>query len=191
MLAPKKSASVVLFLSAMTGLVAAAPSDFDIRISNFPQVVINELHVDPDVKTELVEFVEMHNPGTSELDLSGWRFTSGILDAFPSGAKIAAGEYVIVAQDPSHIHAKWSEGRFPIPAGLVFGPYAGKLDNEGDRIVLCDAQGQVIDEVEYQLGFPWPTVGDPVPADQPGAGCSMQLTSPLFDNDLGGSWRSR
>ena len=48
----------------------------------------------------------------------------------------------------------------------------------------------MVDEVEYQLGFPWPTVGDPIPADQPGAGCSMQLTNPLFDNDLGGSWRS-
>ena len=126
MLAPKQFPSVVLFLSAMMGLVAAAPSDFDIRVSNSPQVVINELHVDPDVKTELVEFIELYNPGTSEFDLSGWCFTSGILYAFPAGAKIAAGEYVIVAQDPSHIHAKWSVGRFPYPGQSRLWPVRGQ-----------------------------------------------------------------
>ena len=164
-------------------------ADFDTlaeyRLQAESRVVINELHVDPDVKTELVEFVELCNPTSSEVDLTGWQFTSGISYTFPAGAKMPAGGYIIVAQDPNHIHAKWSSGRFGIRANLVFGPYGGKLDNEGDRIVLVDADGLVVDEVEYRLGFPWPTVGDAVPAEQPGTGRSMQLTNPLFDNDLG------
>src|SRR5687767_15028559 len=42
--------------------------------------------------------------------------------------------------------------------------------------------GDVIDQVDYQLGFPWPTVGD-LP------GYSIELVNPAFDNDLGGNWR--
>ncbi len=38
--------------------------------------------------------------------------------------------------------------------------------------------GRVVDEVDYQLGFPWPTVGDPVPAGAPGNGPSLQLVNP-------------
>ncbi len=172
----------------LAGDSVARAADFAAQAE--PAVVINELHINPDVKTELVEFVELYNPGTSELDLSGWQFTQGILYTFPAGAKIAAGGYIIVAQDLSQIDAKWDSGRFGIQGNLIFGPYTGKLNNDGDHIVLCDAHGQAVDEVEYQNGFPWPTVGDAMPADQPGAGYSMQLMNPLFDNDLGGSWRS-
>ena len=101
-----------------------------------------------------------------------------------------AGDYIIVAQNPDHVHAQWSSGRFALPEGTVFGPFGGKLANEGERVTLCDATGAVVDEVEYQLGFPWPTVGDPIPEDQPGKGHSMQLVHPAFDNNLAGHWRS-
>jgi hypothetical protein len=65
----------------------------------------------------------------------------------------------------------------------VFGPCRGKLSNQGDLVVLQTASGEVVDEVSYQLGFPWPTVGD-IP------GHSIELVNPALDNDLGGSWRS-
>ena len=48
---------------------------------------------------------------------------------------------------------------------------------------MIDAAGEVIDEVDYQLGFPWPTVGA-----EPGY--SIELIHPSLDNDLGGSWRT-
>jgi len=153
-------------------------------------VVINEIHSDPDVKTVLVEFVELHNPTAEDIDLSGWSFTDGVFYTFPPGSTLSAGGYIIVAQNPDHIQAKWGAGRFALPEGSVFGPFAGKLANEGERVVLCDAGGAVADEVEYQLGFPWPTVGDPVSNGRPGTGSSMQLLNPAFDNDLAGSWRS-
>ena len=41
-------------------------------------VVINEIHSDPDVKTELVEYVELHNTSGQADDLSGWHFSDGI-----------------------------------------------------------------------------------------------------------------
>ncbi len=155
-------------------------------------VVINEIHYDPDVKTELVEFVELYNFGSTDVDLAGWYFSDGISYQFEAGAMLPAGGYVIVAQNPAHIRAKWSSGRFVVPPALIFGPFEfeSKLNNEGEKIELCNAEGEEIDQVDYQLGFPWPTVGDGVPEDQPGSGHSIQLVNPLFDNDLGGSWRS-
>jgi len=154
------------------------------------EVVINEIHSDPDVKTELAEYVELHNTSEQAVDLSGWYFSDGIFYTFDEGATLPAGGYIIVCQSPSDIHAKWDSGRFQLPEHTVLGSYGGKLSNEGEQIVLCNADGAVVDEVDYQLGFPWPTVGDSMSEDLPGTGRSMQLVNPLFDNDLAGSWRS-
>jgi len=153
-------------------------------------VVINEIHYDPDVKTQLVEFVELHNTSAEDIDLSGWYFSRGISYRFGAGATLPAGGYIIVVQNLFHIQAKFSTARLVIPPELMFGPYEGKLSNEGENIRLCNADGEVIDQVDYQLGFPWPTTGDAVPDNQPGNGHSIQLVNPFLDNDLAGSWRS-
>jgi len=145
-------------------------------------VVINEIHYDPDIKTELLEFIELHNTTAADIDLTGWYFTNAISYQFPDGSILPARGYIIVAQDPTHI-----SGRFIVP---VFGPFEGKLGNNGDRIILYNADGEEIDKVDYQLGFPWPTVGDAVANGQPGTGYSIQLINPFLDNDLAGSWRS-
>jgi len=153
-------------------------------------VVINEIHYDPDVKTELIEFVELHNTAAEDIDLSGWCFSRGISYRFGAGATLPAGGYVIVAQNPAHIEVKWNSARISVSPNLVFGPFEGKLGNNGENIELCNAYGDQIDRVDYQLGFPWPTTGDAVPDNRPGDGSSIQLINPLLDNDLAGSWRS-
>jgi hypothetical protein len=153
---------------------------------NTGNVVINEIHYDPDLRTELVEFVELYNPGSTDIDLSGWYFNDGITYQFPTGAVLPAGGYIIVAQNPTDIRNKWTN----INPDLIFGPFEGKLDNNGEKIELCNAIGEEIDQVDYKLGFPWPTVGDAVPEDRPGTGYSIQLINPSIDNDLAGSWRS-
>jgi len=155
-----------------------------------PAVVINELHTDPAVKTERVEFVELHNCGDEAVDLSNWCFVSGIFYVFPEGATLGPRDYVVVVQDRLHVLAKWNPRRSAYFEDRVFGPFAGKLANEGERVVLCDAEGTIVDEVDYQLGFPWPTVGDPLPGDLSETGASMQLIDSALDNDLAGSWRS-
>ena len=169
--------------------------DFSLLAENWhemgPSVVINEIHYDPDIKTELVEFVELYNVGTTDVNLAGWYLNGGISYEFPAGSTLPADGYIIVAYRPAHIDSKWSGGRFGVPADLLFGPFdGGKLANDGERIELRNADGEVMDRVDYQLGFPWPTVGDAVPTNQPGSGHSIQLVNPLLDNDLAGSWRS-
>jgi len=138
-------------------------------------VVINEIHYDPDVKTDLVEFVELHNVTEQTIDLSGWYFSSGLTHVFDPGASIGPRGFVVITQNAEAFQAKFGMA----PAGQ----FVGKLRNEGEVVALCNAAGDLMDEVDYQLGFPWPMVGE-----YPGP--SIQLVNPGMDNELGGTWRS-
>ena len=137
-------------------------------------VVINEIHYNPDVETEPAEFVELFNPGEAEVDLAGWRLTDAVQFVFPN-VRIAAGGYLVVAQDPSFLKTHFG--------AEALGPYLGGLSGQGEVLVLRDASGSKVDEVDYQLGFPWPTVGG-------APGYSIELIHPGLDNSLGGNWRA-
>lgn len=138
-------------------------------------IVINEIHYHPDVKTEPASFIELYNRGTNTVDLSGWYFSSGISYTFASGTQLAPDQYLVVAQNPTFLATEYQAS--------ALGPYQGNLSNEGERLVLRNAQGGVEDEVEYGASFPWPIVGD-------APGYSIELLNPNLDNNLGGSWRS-
>ena len=138
-------------------------------------VVINEIHYAPEDNADPSEFIELYNNTFDEVDLSGWRFDDGIRYRFPEGTTIPAGGYLVVAQDPATLQA-----RFGVAA---LGPWLGRLDNDGERVALLDQAEFVRDEVDYQCGFPWPTAAG-------GDGSSMELINPSLDNDLGGSWRA-
>lgn len=155
-------------------------------------LVITEIHSNPDIKTELVEFIELYNSAAGDIDLSGCYLADAVDYTFPQGTVLAAGAHLIVGQNPDQLAAKWSGGggRGNRLAGKVFGPYLGGLRSLGERIRLYSPTGVLLDEVSYGLGFPWPIVGDAVPKNSRGDGHSMQLLNPLVDNDLGGSWRS-
>ncbi|MCF7973185.1 MAG: lamin tail domain-containing protein [Phycisphaerae bacterium] len=146
-------------------------------------LVINEVHYDPDVKTELVEFIEIFNPGPSRVSLKDWQIADAVVYTFPD-VGIEPDAYMVVAQTPSLVRNKWHN----LAANQVLGPFEGKLSNQGEQVTLIDPDGMVVDQVDYQLGFPWPTVG--VPLSGPGSGASIQLVNPDLDNDLGGAWRS-
>ncbi len=139
------------------------------------QIVINELHVDPDVKVERVEFIELYNAGQSPVSLAGWTLRNAVDFTFPNDASIAPGGYLVVTQNPADYRDKFSL--------TALGPWQGKLNNDSDNVELWNASGDELDSVDYRLGFPWPTVGD-----EPGP--SMQLIHPSLENDLGGHWRS-
>lgn len=148
-----------------------------------PTVVINEIHYDESDKTERAEFIELHNPSDSDVDLSGYRFISGIDFTFPAGSILSAGGYLVVAENPALASSK-----FGITDPL--GPFANGtgLRNSGETITLTDPNDIVVDQVSYSLGFPWPTVGEEL--GSPLSSPSIELITPLLDNDLGGSWRA-
>ena len=64
-------------------------------------VVINELHYDADPKTDAVEFVELLNDGEEGVDLSHWRFSSGVRYTFPEDTILESGGYLVIAESPA------------------------------------------------------------------------------------------
>lgn len=148
-------------------------------------IVINEIHYDPDDKTEWVEFIELYNNGYTAVDLSNWYFKSGIDYTFPAQTILASDGYLVIAQDIAAVKTKYN-----LSGSTVLGPFAGRLDNDGEIVELCMSDGQTADRVDYSLGFPWPTVGNPVPDNTSGTSHSIQLIHPSLENDISGAWRS-
>lgn len=94
-----------------------------------------------------VEWIELANLMSADMDLSGWRISGGIDYVFPEGTVIEAGGYVVVAGDPGSV-----------PGAL--GPWSGRLANGGELIRLHNVSGRIMDELDYRDGGRWPVGAD-------------------------------
>ncbi len=124
------------------------------------------------------EFIELHNTGTETLSLGGVRFTDGITFAFPTGAALDGGGYLVLAADADSFSEKYPG----IPAA---GVYQGRLRNGGERVALADPAGGLLFEADYGDTVPWPATPD-------GGGYSLVLKNPAATPavSLPGHWRA-
>ena len=102
-------------------------------------IIINEIHHDPDIKTELVEFIELHNTGNQTVDLSGWTLENAINYIFPDDSFLASGSYIVISHQANQFKKKFGTE--------ALGPWSGKLDNDGERIELRSSDGTVVERV--------------------------------------------
>jgi hypothetical protein len=163
---------VVLCVSLLVSLLASAgvpASDFD--------VIISEIHYNPPGGADgSLEFVELYNNGSTDVDLGGWRFTKGIDFVFPAGTLLGTKEYLVVSPNPAAARA-----RYFLPRAA--GPYAGRLDNSGEILELVNAAGLVVNRVHYQDGPPWPSLPD-------GLGASLEFSGTDNGNDQPWRWKA-
>jgi hypothetical protein len=118
-------------------------------------VVINEIMfhpLQPAVGPEPVgeEFIELYNPGTNAVTLTGWRFDRGVTFAFPN-VSLAAKGYLVVAANRSVFTSK-----YPSSTNVV-GDWLGTLSNNGEEIRLIDAASNTVDSVRYGSEGDWAT----------------------------------
>jgi len=142
-------------------------SDFD--------VLVSEIHYNPLGSDDRGEFLELFNRGPTRVDLSGWYFEAGVDFTFPAGAVLDPGRRLVVAGDPAFLAAQG--------VADVYGPWAGRLDNDGELIILNRADGMQIDLVSYGDGGLWPSLPD-------GNGPSLELGDPNADNELAEAWHA-
>ena len=90
-------------------------------------VVVNEVHYNP--TNPALEFVELHNQLSVNVDMSGWRFDGGVTFAFAEGTVIPARGYLVVAKDPAALQTATGF------AGAK-GPFVGTLSNDGETLKL-------------------------------------------------------
>jgi hypothetical protein len=133
--------------------------------------VINEIHFAPVDKRPL-EFVELYNAGDEPALIAGWKLDKF---AFPPETAIAPGAYLVVAENPAELKKEFGV--------MALGPLAGRLSNQGERLALSDAEENVVEEVHYGAGFPWPTASV-------GLGSSLERIHPSLDGSLPGNWRA-
>ena len=145
---------------------------------DLPPLVISKIHYHPQdwwsIDGDHLEFVEITNNGDAEVDLTGIYFRElGLTYQFPNGSHLAGRQAVVICSDS----LLFSEYYHVTP----FGQYMRKLDNKSENLVLVDAWGNVIDQVQYYDSEPWPTEAD-------GNGPFLQLKDLDSDNSLAENW---
>ena len=163
--------------SVNTNGTSWAPATITFTTNTKLPIFINEIHYDPADHTKRVEFIELWNPSTTPIVISGWKITGPADFTFANPTIIAANSYIVVAENPAVLTANYTVG------GTLLGPWSGVLSNGSGHIVLRDATYAQVDDADYRQGFPWPTLAA-------GGGASAELINPGLENDVGGSWRS-
>jgi hypothetical protein len=134
------------------------------------------------------EFIEIMNIGASAVDLTGCRFTDGVVfdwvDAPPDKRVLAPGGRLVLCENAAAFALRHGAG---IP---IAGTFTGNLSNGGDLIRLVDARSADIKNFFYDDIPPWPSDTDPVTGAP--FGQSLVLNNPLTNPDHGraSSWRS-
>ena len=90
----------------------------------------------PDADGACHDYVEIHNPSAQAIDLTGYRLTDDEADpgkwAFPQGATIPAGGYLLV----------YASGGAAGAAGELHASF--KLDSAGETLLLTDPEGRAV-----------------------------------------------
>ena len=159
-------------------------------------VIFTEIHYHPPDRADGSdntddEFVELLNVSELAVPLfdstnpsNTWRIRGGIDFEFQTNQTIAPGEhFILVNFDPANIALR--DGflaNYSVPPGTkLFGPYRGKLGNDGDELRVekpsTPLNGKVpyvvVDRVDYTNRSPWPAGAD-------GMGLSMHRRLPDF-----------
>ncbi len=134
------------------------------------------------------EFIELLNVGSVPVDLHGVELAGGIRFRFDEGIasvlELAPGERTILVNNLEAFQTRYAG---QLSSVRVAGIFEGDLNNDGDRLLLTAAGGQVIQDFTYNDQPPWPTAAD-------GDGFSLVLMNPtrkpLPDHNDPLSWRS-
>lgn len=136
------------------------------------QIVINEILYNIPGTGELEEFIEIHNAGSSPVNMNNYTFTQGVTYTFPN-ISIPAGGYYIICEDSMAFYTSFGIS--------TDGVWVGALSNGGEDITLRDGLGAFVDSVDYEPTAPWPL-------EAAGQGRSLQLCDPMTDNNNGANW---
>ncbi len=112
-------------------------------------VVFSELMYDPPGDDESLEWLELHNQMSIDMDISQWSLRGGIDFTFADDTIIPGGGYLVVAADPVGLQAQ---------SGFAdaIGPYTGRLNNAGDSVELLNNSNRLMDSLAYGNSGQWP-----------------------------------
>jgi hypothetical protein len=143
-----------------------------------PPLVITKIMYNPEASvyytdSDDLEFIEIMNNSDKVISLSGIYFSgTGLVYQFPYNAILDPYSSVFLA---SNLDFFLAEHGF-----LPYGQFTRHLSDKGQNLVLSDAFGNIIDNINYSDTVPWP--------DADGNGYYLTLTDPFLDNNDAGNW---
>lgn len=135
-------------------------------------LIINEIHYNP-VEGENYQFIELLNAGFTTVFLDKYELSGAVQYLFPKSS-LAAGEMAIIAKDSTIYSSK---------ASLIQQWQTGNLNDSITELYLTNANGELIDFVNYDTAFWWP-------AECNGDGYSLELFSSKLENMVSQNWRA-
>ena len=146
-----------------------------------PSLVISKISYNP-LATETfteskdLEFIEIQNIGTTTVNLTGVYLSKlGVSYQFEENATILPAQAIQLAGNTDVFFDRY---------GLeAYGRFDRDLSNSSQNLVLADAFGNIIDQVEYTDSAPWPETAD-------GDGFYLELIDVNSDNALASSWKA-
>ena len=131
---------------------ASVPQPYNLAALN--PLVFTAVEHSPASGDQSQEFIELRNPNTVDVDLSGWQINGGVAFTFEPGTVVNANGRIIVAASRNGfktrtVSPKAGESRY------VTGGYKGNLSNLGETITLTDPSGTPRATYSYQ-GQPSP-----------------------------------
>lgn len=144
-----------------------------------PSLVITKIDYNPQEtatfpQSDDLEFIEIQNTGSSIINLTGiYLVKLGLSYQFPENSSLDAGKSIYLASNETTFLAKYGVAPFDI--------FIRNLSNKKHNLLLSDAYGNIIDEVEYLDTSPWPESAD-------GDGFYLELINVNSDNALASNW---
>ena len=151
-----------------------------VDLANASNTRITELHyhpLGPDAaevaagftNQEAFEFVEVTNTGVSNIDLTGVRFTDGVLFNFPTTTVLGPGARIIVVSNQAAF-----ESRYGVGSATLAGKFTGNFRNSGEHVRLEGGQTPLPSQTS-PMAIPSP---GPMAQMEPATASSWQVEIP-------------
>ncbi len=139
-------------------------------------IIINEINYNSDTITSASNWIELYNPNTTAVDVSGWRFyDEDSLFVIPQGTIMPPDDYLVLVEDTARFTAA-----YPSVSNYT-GPMGFGLNNNNEKIILYTANQCMVDSLKYNDDLPWPEEPD-------GDGPTLSLYDTSLDNTAPSSW---
>lgn len=162
-------------LTAMDTLKVTSIENLSAGTNN---IIFTEINYSSATTHNTKDWVEIHNAGTSTVDVSGWIFRDSGNDhtfLIANGTNMNPGDYLVLGEDSTAIKS-FNPNLSNVQGNVNFG-----LSSTGEFIRLYDNIGNLVDSVDFKSVAPWPTAAK-------GTGPTLELKATNLDNVLASSW---
>lgn len=139
-------------------------------------ITFNEIMYHPTGDDPRMEWLELYNQMSVNMDISNWRVEGGIDFRFPTNTTLNANRYLVIAADPDAL-------RTTSGATNVFGPFSKRLSNSGEILRLRNNSSRLMDEMTYSDEDRWPVSAD-------GSGASLAKKGRFDASSPAANWRA-